>query len=161
MEGRFISKDPVGFKNGINTYSYVQNNPINWIDPSGLWSITGGGYLFGGGEVAFGVDNGRFFLTGRAGLGLGGGISYDPNGGIPGPAPQNPSKGGIVLSDSGQAMFAAGPIFANGEIGVGRNYSNPQTSGYTSLSGGIAGAFRGIKASGSVGAQCTIYNRAR
>lgn len=37
MEGRFISKDPIGFAGGnVNLYGYVQNNPINWIDPFGL-----------------------------------------------------------------------------------------------------------------------------
>lgn len=37
MEGRFISKDPIGFDGGdVNLYGYVQNNPINWVDPSGL-----------------------------------------------------------------------------------------------------------------------------
>lgn len=36
MEGRFISKDPIGFAGGdVNLYRYVQNNPIMLIDPSG------------------------------------------------------------------------------------------------------------------------------
>ncbi|MDH3976860.1 MAG: hypothetical protein OEV42_21575, partial [Deltaproteobacteria bacterium] len=35
--GRFISKDPIGFAGGdVNLYSYVQQNPVNWVDPWGL-----------------------------------------------------------------------------------------------------------------------------
>lgn len=36
LEGRFISKDPIGFKGGINLYSYVLNNPLLHKDPYGL-----------------------------------------------------------------------------------------------------------------------------
>ena len=35
--GRFISEDPIGFDGGANWYAYVSNDPVNLIDPSGLW----------------------------------------------------------------------------------------------------------------------------
>jgi len=33
---RFISEDPIGLAGGLNTYSYVGNDPMNARDPSGL-----------------------------------------------------------------------------------------------------------------------------
>ena len=39
--GRFISHDPIGlyYPNGLNPYVYGANNPLYWIDPSGLNNV--------------------------------------------------------------------------------------------------------------------------
>ncbi|NJD67632.1 MAG: hypothetical protein FIA90_02990 [candidate division NC10 bacterium] len=36
---RFISEDPLGFRDGLNEYTYVRNNPTNASDPLGLLTV--------------------------------------------------------------------------------------------------------------------------
>lgn len=35
--GRFLRRDPIGLKGGVNLYSYVADSPVNYVDPNGLW----------------------------------------------------------------------------------------------------------------------------
>jgi len=37
--GRFISEDPIGLAGGVNPYTYVGNDPLDGIDPSGLFKL--------------------------------------------------------------------------------------------------------------------------
>lgn len=41
MWGRFLQPDSAGYTSGLNLYAYVENDPLNAVDPSGNWLETG------------------------------------------------------------------------------------------------------------------------
>ncbi len=82
--GRWTAKDPIGFEGGdTDLYGYVLNDPINLMDPWGLWGFKIAAYWGYGGSFAFGKNNGKIFIRAAGGVGIGGGFSYNPEGGIP------------------------------------------------------------------------------
>jgi RHS repeat-associated protein len=42
--GRYITQDPLGILGGLNSYQYVNGDPINWIDPLGLIKVENSGF---------------------------------------------------------------------------------------------------------------------
>ncbi len=120
--GRFITADPKSFGRGLNLYVYVLNNPVNFVDPSGLirhrFCASGRLHVKIGarGKICFTWDHeGDFgFLIcagGGAGVGAGGRLYYQM---LPGDLSEGWSWWGNIVPS---AVAQLGPVGAGAGFG--------------------------------------------
>jgi RHS repeat-associated protein len=111
VTGRWLSKDPIGLEGGLNLYAFCGNDPVNFIDPSGLFWQEAGNVL---GDVA-----GKAWNMPNTVIGLGWGII---GGGL------IPGYGTEICFDNNAIEFRNHP-FMFGAITIGNTISYSRKCG--------------------------------
>ena len=101
--GRFLSPDPLGQAAGKNVYAYVRDDPLDNVDPLGLWQATISGGLGFGGALTFGYNSGQWNVGAYVGPAIGANLSVNP-------ANAATTRPGVYTSFVGSAGAEVGPI---------------------------------------------------
>jgi RHS repeat-associated protein len=130
---RFIAEDPIDLAGGdLNLYAYVENNPVNWIDPWGLVRVPGPGALSGGVGATIGTVTGAVLGAG-AGTALGEAVGMR-----------------VGFAVGGAVGLGGGPLGSLGG-GIAGGYLGGKVGG---LLGGLAGGLFGGKIGGLFDPPC-------
>ncbi len=159
-----LSKNDILYRGTNHLYNYVENNPVNRIDPWGLWSVSIEGYLGVGGGIDIVYSNGTLEFTGKLGVGVGGGLSFDP---LKIPSEHTRSCGsGLIARTRGDIGAGLGigvaDIGVSGSLVSGNAITTPvgggfaETSGPTISTDGSAGF--GLKASANISVEAGSYS---
>ncbi len=104
--GRFLQPDPVIADpydpQGLSRYSYVRNDPVGRVDPTGAWSLNANAYA---GQIG---SSGFTGITLGLGLSGGGGYSVSASGLV----------GGVPIAQFAQSMQLLGDLLGSVKLGV-------------------------------------------
>ncbi len=132
--GRYIESDPIGLEGGINTFAYVENDPLSLFDEYGL-APKGGAIIWDGLERLPPRGGGGASSTGNISAGSGGGAKCFPEQGVIYKVPGNKTPSGkpyIGRSDNmpnrikgardGRDRTGAEPVgsYPKGDVKAGR-----------------------------------------